>query len=128
MEKNAQGPLADAMDTIVDPSDAANFEDEFVKARKRRRKAQAGDLEVSEGEGDPSGGDPADVEMMEEGEGDAAPRGEREAPERRPAASGSDRNLPVPSVPLPDGMLTADMVRGYLMQIFPNGEEIGVLT
>ena len=125
VEENVAGDFADAMSAIVDPSDAAVLEDEFVKARKRRRKAQSGDPGVSEEEQD---SDEEDVSMAEGQTGDAAPRGDREAPERRPAASGSDRNPPVPSVPLPDGMLTADMVRSYLMQNFPNGEEIGVLT
>ena len=129
VEANAQGELADAMSTIIDPSDAANFEDEFEKARKRCRKAATGDLEVSEGEEDhPEEDPPEDVNMAEGPAGGAAPRGDREAPERRPAATGSARNPPVPSAPLPDGMLTADMVREYLLQNFPNGGELGVLT
>ena len=111
VEENAAGDLADAMSAIVDPSDAAVLEDEFVKARKRRRKAQSGDPGVSEEEQD---SDEEDVSMAEGQTGDAAPRGDREAPERRPAARGADRRAPVPSAPLPDGMLTAKMMRGYL--------------
>ena len=103
------------------------MEDEFVSARKRRRKAQSGDPGVSEEEQD---SDEEDVSMAEDQTGDAAPRGDREAPERRPAARGDDRMPPVPSAPLPDGMLTAKMMRGYFffVQNLPNGEELEVFT
>ena len=122
VEENAAGDLADALEAVLDPSDAAVLEDEFARARKRRRKAQSDDPGVSGEEEDPD----EEIVCMSEGEtGDAAPRGDREAPERRPAARGADRMAPVPSAPLPDGMLTANMVRAYIfifVQNLQNGE------
>ena len=107
--------LAEALDSILDPSDAAEIGEKVRKARKRRRVTQGGGDPVSSGDEEP---DPAsEEEMPDPAVHDPAVRDGRGAarvePERRPPARGDDRRPAVPIDPLPDGMLVAADVRKY---------------
>ena len=112
VENNDAEDLAEALDGILDPSDAAEVGETIRRSRKRRRAHPGGGDPVSSGdEGpDPASGDdipgPADRDRAVRDGGGAA----RVAREPRPYAP---RQPAEPIEPLPKGMLLAADVRKY---------------
>ena len=116
VDENDAGDLAEALESVLDQTDAAELGAEIEKRRKRREKAARGDPASSDEEADPPFGanppsedEDGDPNWMDRVLRDVA----REEPVRRAPVTGPLRKPPTAANPLPEGMLNADHVRQY---------------